>query len=523
MALPPLPPVSNLGFALSDIARRLPDHTGLVWGERSWTWSEINARVNAVVSSLRRLGIGKGDRILVHSRNTNVMFETMWVAFKLGAAWVPTNFRLTPLEAAYLGQASRAKVMIYGAEFSDYPDAARAVNPDLTHVFSDIEYESLADLSAPLVPATNGRMEEDVAYDDPLWFFFTSGTTGRPKGALLTHGQMAYCVTNQIADLMPGLNENDASLALAPLSHGAGLHAIPQVVRGAKTVIPEARGMDVNELFLIIEHHRITNMFAVPTIVKAMTEHPAVNAHDHSSLKQIVYAGAPMYRADQVHALNTLGPCLVQYFGLGEVTGNITVLPANMHSTDDGVHPMGSCGYARTGMEVAILDEHCAQMPIGEKGEICVRGPGVFAGYFENDEANEKAFKGGWFHTGDLGTMDAQGLLYITGRASDMFISGGSNIYPKEIEEVFLTHPQIAEACVLGVEDEKWGEIGVAVLVRTPDSTLNGEQAMGFLDSQLAKYKWPRRIVFWNDIPKSGYGKVPKKLVRAELRKREGL
>ncbi len=515
-------PISNLGFALSDIARRLPDNVGLAWGERSWTWAEINARVDAAVSSLRKLGIGKGDRILVHSRNSNVMFETMWVAFKLGAAWVPTNFRLSPPEAAYLGEASRAKVMIYGEEFADYPPAAQAANPHLEHIFSDVEYEALADTSSELVTAENGRMEEDVAYDTPLWFFFTSGTTGRPKGAILTHGQFAYCITNQIADLMPGLSEADASLALAPLSHGAGLHAIPQVVRGAKTVIPTSRHMDVEELFKLIEHHRVSNMFTVPTIVKAMTEHPAVDQYDHSSLRHVIYAGAPMYRADQIHALNKLGPCLVQYFGLGEVTGNITVLPAYMHSTDDDVHPVGSCGFARTGMEVAILDGDGKHVPTGEKGAICVRGPGIFAGYFENDEANAESFKHGWFNTGDLGTMDERGLLYITGRASDMFISGGSNIYPKEIEEVFLTHPEIAEACVLGIEDEKWGELGVAVLVRTPDSTLDGEDALSFLDGKLAKYKWPRRFVFWDDMPKSGYGKIPKKLVREELRKREG-
>ncbi|MGI9371756.1 MAG: acyl-CoA synthetase [Hyphomicrobiales bacterium] len=515
-------PISNLGFALSDIARRFPENVGLVWGERSWTWAEINARVDATVSSLRRLGIGKADRILVHSRNSNVMFETMWVAFKLGAAWVPTNFRLSPPEAAYLGEASRAKVMIYGEEFADYPPAAQKANPHLAHIFSDAEYEALAETSQELVMAENGRIEEDVAYDTPLWFFFTSGTTGRPKGAILTHGQFAYCITNQIADLMPGLSDRDASLALAPLSHGAGLHAVPQVARGAKTVIPTSRHMDVEELFQLIEQHRVSNMFTVPTIVKAMTEHPAVDQYDHSSLKHVIYAGAPMYRADQVHALNKLGPCLVQYFGLGEVTGNITVLPAHMHSPDDDVHPVGSCGFARTGMEVAILDEDGTHLPTGEKGSICVRGPGIFAGYFENDKANAESFKHGWFNTGDLGTMDESGLLYITGRASDMFISGGSNIYPKEIEEVFLTHPEIAEACVLGIEDEKWGELGVAVLVCTPESTLDGAQALGYLDGKLAKYKWPRRFVFWEDMPKSGYGKIPKKLVREELRKREG-
>jgi acyl-CoA synthetase (AMP-forming)/AMP-acid ligase II len=264
--------------------------------------------------------------------------------------------------------------------------------------------------------------------------------------------------------------------------------------------------------------HRVSNMFTVPTILNALCRDPSVDAHDHSSLRHVIYAGAPMYREDQKHALRKLGFCLVQYFGLGEVTGNITVLPPEWHSIeDDPAMPIGSCGYPRTGIEVAILDAENRRLPPGETGEICVRGPAVMAGYFENPEANAKAFAGGWFHTGDLGHLDERGFLTITGRQSDMYISGGSNVYPREIEEVLLTFPGVAEACVVGVPHEKWGETGIAVLVPEPGATLDPAAVMAHLDGRLGRYKWPSRIVLWDALPRSGYGKVPKNEVRRLL------
>jgi acyl-CoA synthetase (AMP-forming)/AMP-acid ligase II len=264
----------------------------------------------------------------------------------------------------------------------------------------------------------------------------------------------------------------------------------------------------------------VSNLFTVPTIVKMLVEHPAVDAFDHGSLRHVIYAGAPMYRADQQRALQKLGPVLVQYFGLGEVTGCITVLPPAMHSADDADPNanVGSCGRARTGMEVAILDAQCRPLPTGTVGEICCRGPGVFAGYHDNPDATAKALRGGWFHTGDLGRMDERGLLYITGRESDMYISGGSNVYPREVEEVLLTHPGVAEAVVLGVPDEKWGEVGVAVIVRRAQSpSLDAEALLAHLDGRCARYRWPRHIFFWDALPRSGYGKVTKKDIRALL------
>ena len=260
-------------------------------------------------------------------------------------------------------------------------------------------------------------------------------------------------------------------------------------------------------------------MFTVPTIVKMLVEDKSVDRYDHSSLKFVIYAGAPMYREDQKIALRKLGKVLVQYYGLGEVTGNITVLPPEMHTDDDSAANarVGTCGLPRTGMEIAILDKTGKRLGPRESGEICVRGLAVFMGYYNNPEANAKAFKDDWFHTGDLGHVDEQGFLYITGRASDMYISGGSNIYPREIEEALLKHPALSEVAVLGVPDAKWGESGLAVVVPKPGMRATPEELLNHLEARIARYKWPRRFIFWETMPKSGYGKIVKKEIRALL------
>jgi acyl-CoA synthetase (AMP-forming)/AMP-acid ligase II len=235
----------------------------------------------------------------------------------------------------------------------------------------------------------------------------------------------------------------------------------------------------------------------------------------------VIYAGAPMYREDQKAALRKLGKVLVQYYGLGEVTGNITVLPAQMHTEDDDAPDarIGTCGIPRTGMEIAILDEQGTRLKPHQSGEICVRGLAVMTGYNDNPEANAKAFKYDWFHTGDLGHVDDEGFLYITGRSSDMYISGGSNVYPREIEEALLTHPGISEVAVLGVPDPKWGESGLAVVVGKEGARPAPNELFDHLETRIAKYKWPRRFVFWETMPKSGYGKIVKKDIKALLEK----
>lgn len=515
--------VMNLAHIVTQNARRLAERPGFIWGERSWIWAEIDAQVSALAAGLRERGIGKGDRVLVHSKNCEIMFFSMFATFRLGAIWVPTNFRLLPDEVAYLASASGAKAFLCHGDFPEHAAAVAAANPapDFTWrigegVFGEAEAgEVIARHLGESV--TNAAVERD----DPCWYFFTSGTTGRSKAAVLTHGQMGFVVTNHLCDLMPGTTEDDASLVVAPLSHGAGVHQLVQSARGAATILLPSERFDIDEAYRLIARYRVTNLFTVPTILKMLAEHPAADQHDHSSLRYIIYAGAPMYREDQKRALAKLGKVLVQYFGLGEVTGNITVLPPALHDPEDGPGArIGTCGFERTGMQVQIQGDDGQELPYGQQGEICVIGPAVFAGYYDNPDANAKSFRDGWFRTGDLGHMDAQGFVYITGRASDMYISGGSNIYPREIEEKILTHEAIVECAVLGVPDPVWGEIGVAVCVPKPGAKLSEAEIAEYLSAKIARYKMPKRFFFWEALPKSGYGKVPKRLVRDELERR---
>lgn len=517
--------VMNLAHMLRQNARRFPERAAFVWRDSVLDWRNLDQRVSAMAKVLAGQGAGKGTRILVHSSNCNEMFESMFATFRLGAVWVPTNFRLTPTEVVELARDSGAQLMLCHVDFPNHAAAVSQNVPSIAWVGS-LDANSGPAALGELLKGHLGENVEDCAveYDDPCWFFFTSGTTGRSKGAVLTHGQMAFVITNHLSDLVPGTNEADASLVVAPLSHGAGVHQLNQVARGAKTVLLSGERFDINEAFALIAKHKITNMFTVPTILKMMAEHPAADKYDHSSLRTIIYAGAPMYREDQKFALRKFGKVLVQYFGLGEVTGNITVLPAVLHDVDDKANSrFGTCGFERTGMQVSIQDETGAEVPAGASGEICVIGPAVFAGYYNNPEANAKAFRNGWFRTGDLGHMDTEGFVYITGRASDMYISGGSNIYPREIEEKILTHSAIAEVAVLGMPDAVWGEIGVAVCVLRAGEKVGEADMIAFLQDKMARYKMPKHFLFWDELPKSGYGKVPKRLIRERIETTGGL
>ncbi|MGY2048984.1 acyl-CoA synthetase [Methylobacterium sp. JK268] len=513
--------VMNLAHCLTQAAQRHPERAAIVWGDRHWTWAAYDARVSRLAAALAARGIAKGDRLLVHARNGNPILEIMQAAFRLGAVFVPTNHRLMPGDVAYLAEQSGARAFLCQADNPDHVAAVRAARPDLALVVTlgegdaeGLPYEAL------LAEAPEGLVANaPVEHDDPCWFFYTSGTTGKPKAAVLTHGQMAFVITNHLCDLMPDTRpERDVSLVVAPLSHGAGVHALAQIARAVTSVLPASERFDGGEVWRLVARHRVTNLFTVPTILKMMVEHPAVAEHDHSSLRYIIYAGAPMYREDQKRALAALGPVIVQYFGLGEVTGNITVLPPHLHDPEDGPGVrIGTCGIERTGMEVQIQDPEGRACAPGETGEICVCGPAVFAGYWNNPKANAEAFRDGWFRTGDLGFLDAQRFLTITGRASDMYISGGSNIYPREIEEKILAHPAVAETAVLGVPDPVWGEIGVAVCVLREGAALGEGELLDFLADRVARYKLPKRVFLRPALPKSGYGKITKTLVREDL------
>jgi fatty-acyl-CoA synthase len=508
--------VSNVSYFLTKTARRLGDEVAIVFNDDTWTWREFDARVSALCWALHEdYGIRQGDRILVQSANNNQMLEIMMAAFRLGAVWVPSNFRNGPEELAYQAEKSRASILLHEGAFEGHAERCRTL-VDIT-IAIDGESGAYEEMLGKF--QSHGRYTDAfVRRDDPCWMFFTSGSTGRPKASVLTQGQMVFTTLDHLNDLMPGTGAMDASLVVAPLSHGAGMHQITQIAAGAKTVLMPSGRFDPQSAWELVEQWRVSNMFTVPTIVKLLVEHPAVGQVDHSSLRYVVYAGAPMYCEDQKRALRTLGPVLVQYYGLGEVTGAITVLrPGDHHLEHSATVRAGTCGVERTGIQLTIQDEDGTVLPARQTGEICVIGQAVFPGYFEDGAANAKAFRDGWFRTGDMGHVDEQGYVYITGRSSDMYISGGSNVYPREIEEILLAHPDLSEVAILGVPDAKWGEIGIAVCVAREGRSPTQDQLAVFLGDKVAKYKQPSGYVFVGELPKTAVGKVTKKLLREHL------
>lgn len=515
------PPVRavNLSRMVRHNSRRFPDGTAQVYGDLRQTWTEFDAQVDTIATELRRRRIGHRDVVLVHSPNHPEFLPLMFAIWRVGAVFAPTNFRLTPAEAADLADLCAPAAMVCHVDYGQHADAVRA-EVDLragliwTGAPTDRE-DSVAGL-----PKTDEPVDDaTVLPGDHAWYFFTSGTSGRPKAAVLSHDHMGFVVTNHLCDLVPGTSEQDVQLVVAPLSHGAGIHAVVQVARGAASVLPTSGRMDTAELWGLVERERVTNLFTVPTILKTLAEAPEAQQVDHSSLRYVIYAGAPMYLSDQEHARKVLGEVLVQYYGLGEVTGNITVLPPHLHGRPSpaGVE-FGTCGVPRTGMHISIQDDHGREVPTGEQGEICVAGPAVFHGYLNNPDANAESFRDGWFRTGDLGMVDKDGFYYVTGRESDMYISGGSNIYPREIEEKLLRHPSVNEAAVLGIPDPKWGEVGVAICVPVAGKSLDVDELRTYLEGCMSRYKVPKQFHVWDDMPKSGYGKIVKRTIREMLR-----
>ncbi|MBW0115650.1 AMP-binding protein [Pseudonocardia abyssalis] len=513
----------NLATLLTQTARRLPDRDAVVAGDRRWSWRALDTGVSALARELHARGVRRGDCVLLHSPNHVEFVQAMFAAWRVGAAVAPTNSRSTPAEVAALARACRpAAVVCHSAQTGHAAEIGRAA---ATLVCDPLWIDAAGDDAVSRVAPLDGNgtawPDAPVEPGQHAWYFFTSGTSGRPKAAVLTHDQMGFVVTNHLADLMPGTTEHDASLVVAPLSHGAGIHLLPQVARGARSVLTAGR-LDGAEVWELVERERVSNMFTVPTILKRLVEHPDASHRDHSSLRYVIYAGAPMYHADQDHARAVLGDVLVQYYGLGEVTGNITVLTPAEHDRlrPDGV-AFGTCGRIRTAMELMIADVDGQPQPAGTTGEIQVAGPAVCHGYLDNDDADRDAFQDGWFRTGDLGMVDEHGYLYITGRASDMYISGGSNIHPRDIEEKLAAHPGVSEVAVLGMPHPEWGEVGVAVWVSAdgPDrqAAATAEDLRGWLEPTMARYKLPLHFLRWPELPKSGYGKIVKREIRDRL------
>jgi acyl-CoA synthetase (AMP-forming)/AMP-acid ligase II len=362
----------------------------------------------------------------------------------------------------------------------------------------------------------------DRGPDDGAWLFYTSGTTGRPKGATLTHRNLLMASLSYFADIDP-IAATDSVLHAAPLSHGAGLYGLPHVAKGAVSVIPASGALDGPELVELLGRWPGMSFFAAPIMVKRLAADPALREADLSRLKTIIYGGAPMYLADLEEALATFGPRLAQIYGQGETPMTITGLSKADHADRD--HPrwrerMQSVGFPRTDVEVRVAGEDDRPLPPGDVGEVLVRGSVVMAGYWDQPEATAETLRGGWLHTGDVGSFDDDGFLTLHDRSKDLIISGGMNIYPREVEEALLTHPGVAAAAVVGRPDPEWGEAVVAFVVAGDGAAPTDDELDRTCLDRIARFKRPKEYHRVEALPTNNYGKVLKRELRERLAQR---
>src|SRR5438105_905077 len=497
----------NLAAQVLEVARRFPDRPAVTADSGTLTYAQLANRTVRLAGALRqRLGAVSGGRVVLYLENCAEFFEILLGCWSAGLCAVPVNARLHPKEVGWIVGKTRAKLVFAT------PGLAGAVpeGPGLEVIStSSARYQELL-AADPLRPMP-------AAADDPAWVFFTSGTTGRPKGATLTHRNLLAMSHAYLADI-DFLDERDTDLHAAPLSHGSGLYSIPHLLKGSHQVV--LGGFEAARVLDVIARHGKVSFFAAPTMVARLMESQAARAADLANLKTIIYGGAPMYAADLQRALALFGPRLYQLFGQGESPMTITGLSKRLHATTD--HPrhealLASCGYARTGVEVRIFDEEDRELPPGEVGEVVTRSDAVMQGYLDEPAATAETLRGGWLHTGDVGSMDTDGLLTLRDRSKDLIISGGSNIYPREIEEVLLRHPGVLEAAVVGRPHREWGEEVVAFVVARPGASLSPAALDAVCLDNIARYKRPREYHLVDALPKNNYGKVLKTELRRSL------
>jgi len=509
----------NIGDLLTKAARTFPDHLALVYGSRRWTYAQFDARVNRLARALRQLGLADGDRVAVLMYNRPEMLESFFACFKAGLCVIPLNFRLHSSEVAYIIDHSQARAVVAADPFGQTIAAIRDRLPQVSHYIGvESLHADVLDYEALLEAETESGIMARVDPEDIAWLFYTSGTTGMPKGAMLTHRNLLAMSMGFYADMCPGFGTDEVVLHAAPLSHGSGLYALPNVGKAAAHIIPESPSFDPEEVLQAIENHRVTNFFAAPIMVKRLVDSPAVDRYDHSSLNSLIYGGAPILAEDLRRAVEKLGPCLVQLYGQGESPMTISYLPHRDHVLEGDptqMRRLSSAGIARTDVEVQIFDADDQPLPPGQSGEIVTRSDLVMKGYWRDPQATALTLRNGWLHTGDLGYLDEQGYLFLMDRSKDLIISGGENIYPREIEEVLVQHPAVDEVAVIGVPDPEWGESVKAVVALVPGCSVTPEELIDFCRGHIASYKKPRSIDFIAEIPKNNYGKIVKHELRA--------
>ena len=506
----------NLAHLLVRTARRAGDSPAVYLGEALLhDYATLARRAAALAGALReRYGLEEGERVGLFMGNDPAVLEIYFACWWAGLAVVPINPKLHVREAHYILAHSQAALAFATHDIGAALAGTGLPLPDLRELLI-VEQPAYADLlrGEPLAgPVPRGG-------DDLAWLFYTSGTTGRPKGVMITHRNLMTMTLCYFADV-DAIDARDATLYAAPMSHGAGLYCLPQVAAGARHVVPASRGFDAAEILALARRFESVSLFAAPTMVRRLVEHAAANGEDGNGLKTVIYGGGPMYVEDIVRALKVMGPRFVQIYGQGESPMTITALSrAQLAAVDDPhyLERLGSVGVAQSAVELRVGDADGRDLPLGETGEVLVRGDSVMAGYWRDPVATAATIRGGWLFTGDLGQLDASGFLTLRDRSKDVIISGGSNIYPREVEEALLHHADVAEVSVVGRPDPEWGEVVVAFVVARAPAQLQTAELDAVCGAHIARFKRPREYHLVEALPKNHYGKVLKTELRARL------
>ncbi|MFF1545669.1 long-chain fatty acid--CoA ligase [Streptomyces sp. NPDC058291] len=484
-------------------ARKTPHRTALVHGGRSTDYRTLHTRTNRLAHALRARGVRRGDRIAYLGPNHPAYLETLFAAGVLGAVFVPLNTRLAAPEIAYQLADSGARALVHGPSHAGLVAGLPGHTDVRTYVEVGAEYEEA------LGAASDEPIDTPVTPDDTCIIMYTSGTTGRPKGAMLTHGNLTWNAVNVLVDT--DLIADERALVSAPLFHTAGLNmlTLPVLLKGGCCVLVEA--FDPAATFDLIERHRITFMFGVPTMFEQVARHPRWADADLSSLRILTCGGSPVSRP-LIAAYQERGLTFLQGYGMTEASPGTLFLDAE-HATAKA----GSAGVPHFFSDVRVLRPDLTPVDVGETGEVVVRGPHVMPGYWGLPEETAASFTDGWFRSGDAARVDEDGYVHIVDRIKDMIISGGENVYPAEIEDLLLAHPDIVECAVIGVSDDKWGEVPRAVVVPREGASLDPDEVLASLAGRLAKYKIPKSVVVADALPRTASGKLLKSRVRSRF------
>jgi fatty-acyl-CoA synthase len=500
----------GLGSWAARRARMTPGKPALVQDGRATTYAGLHERATALAAGLRRRGIGRGDRVAFLGLNSVELVVTMFAVAKLGAVFVPVNTRLTAPELAQVLAGSGARLLVWEGALSGGVESSEVSELALDLVRFERDAGAGLDALAGPACAQAGELDEPVALDDLFMIQYTSGTSGQPKGVMLTHANVVWNVYNLLVDI--DLGSHEVALVTAPLFHTAALNQVllPTLLKGG-TALLEAKFDPVRAIELI-ERERVTLLFGVTSMYLALAAVPRFGEADLASLRLALSGGAPIPES-LLRTWLARGVMIIQGYGLTESSPGSTMLRA-----DDGVRKLGSAGTSCFFADIRVVRPNLTPVDPGEPGEVLVSGPQVTAGYWEDPAATASAFTGEWLHTGDLAVLDEDGYLRVVDRVKDMFISGGENVYPAEVEQALYSHPAIAECAVIGVPDETWGEVGRAVVVLREGQQLTEAGLLAHLDGRLARYKIPRSVVFSPGLPRSAAGKVLKSRLREAQR-----